>query len=121
MESNCQKYRPSNATEGDAFTAVYCDCCELRRRRDEDYRACPIYLAAVAHQVDDPGYPPEWVIGENGVPRCTAFVPAIGAEDCAPPSARLAMEMMEWLALRIETRPASPDLAEKFRAVEGQL
>ena len=61
-------YRPSNGTEGYAFIESNCANCE--RDKDQD---CPILAASLACDIDDPGYPKEWVYGDEGA-QCTAFV-----------------------------------------------
>lgn len=65
-------YRPSNGTEGDIFRARFCDRCT----RDFG-RTCTIYNAAFWGDIDEPGYPPEWVVDESNTTgesaRCTAF------------------------------------------------
>ena len=66
-----QPYRPSNGTEGAIFEARFCSHC-LHFRGDDDYDYCDIVVRAFALDIDDAGYPPEWVEDEGG-PRCTAF------------------------------------------------
>lgn len=91
-------YRPSNGTEGEMFTSMFCDFC-LRdagfddERTDEELGAyiflrklypngCPILAATLGHDVDEPGYPAEWVYDDLpdlmealATTRCTAFIP----------------------------------------------
>lgn len=71
-------YRPSNGMEGEMFDRSWCADCQ----RDAAFRAdpdnadgCPIYANAFAFGTNDPGYPKEWVIGDNGQPKCTAHEP----------------------------------------------
>lgn len=64
-----RKWRPSNGTEGEIFVESW--CCQCSRDADED---CPILAATFAHDVDDPAYPPEWQIGQDGQPKCTAWL-----------------------------------------------
>lgn len=64
-------YRPSNGSEGEMFFSRWCYRCTK-----DDYGAgkyCPIIGLSMALGVDDEGYPGEWIIGDDGQPRCTAF------------------------------------------------
>lgn len=61
------KYRPSNATEGDGFISHWCGSCQRTG-------VCPIVMATMELDVDDEDYPAEWVRGDNG-PCCTAHEP----------------------------------------------
>lgn len=36
--------------------------------------SCAILTNTMALSIDDLGYPPEWIYGPAGQPRCTAFV-----------------------------------------------
>ena len=65
-----QPYRPSNGTEGDFFMASWCEKCALS---DYDGDGCMIQLRALAHGIDEPEYPSEWVYSSDGAPCCTAF------------------------------------------------
>lgn len=65
-----EPWRPSNGTEGDIFMAQWCERCALA---DYDGDGCMIQLRALAHSIGDPEYPPEWQIGPDGQPCCTAF------------------------------------------------
>ena len=64
-------YRPSNGIEGAMFEARFCANC-IHFKGDDDYDYCHIVVTAYALDIDDAGYPPEWVEDEIG-PRCTAF------------------------------------------------
>ncbi len=64
---SAEKYRPSNGTEGEIFTGMWCDHCT---KRDG---GCLIEIRAFCLGLDHPDYPPEWQYGENGQPTCTAF------------------------------------------------
>jgi hypothetical protein len=67
-------YRPSNGSEGEWFTAAFCSRCDRDKRED---RPCTILGRTFAHDIDEPGYPKEWVHDAGkwpGNPRCTAFV-----------------------------------------------
>lgn len=77
--SNCnanpstRPYCPSNGSEGEFFMDQWCHRCERDRRKD---RPCRILSLTFTLDVNDPGYPPEWVCdveGWPGNPRCTAF------------------------------------------------
>ena len=79
----CPPYRPANGTEGAYFQADFCDRC----KHDQGYQrtldathGCPILLATLLFQVDDPEYPREW-IWENGIPKCTKFEPEEASDD----------------------------------------
>lgn len=56
-------YRPSNGTEGDFFEALWCRDCVHNE-------ACPIFLATLCHDVDEPEYPKEWQYDTDGQPVC---------------------------------------------------
>lgn len=60
-------YRPSNATEGDAFMAEWCTVCQ-----NGPAPRCAIVGLTMAHRTEDADYPREWVRAPGG-PRCTAF------------------------------------------------
>lgn len=62
-------YRPSNGAEGMDFEARFCARCHWWQG---DERGCPIQAGAFLHQVGEPGYPSQWVYGEDG-PTCTSF------------------------------------------------
>lgn len=63
-------YRPSNNTEADAFEAHFCDRCQ----HWSEVNPCPIYAAALLHDIAEPEYPAAWVRDADGQPTCTAFV-----------------------------------------------
>ena len=70
-------YRPSNGDEGMWFMDKFCDRC----RRDDAFQrgvgdSCPIAAASLAFDIEEPGYPSEWIEDEDG-PRCTAFEPLL--------------------------------------------
>jgi hypothetical protein len=67
-------YRPSNGTEGEVFHEAFCYQCRYYGDVIGKVPPCAIQDAALALQVDDPGYPAEWIEDEEG-PRCTAFEP----------------------------------------------
>ncbi len=66
-----EKYRPSNATEGDSFIGRFCEHCALY---DTGETFCPILGATLSLDTEDPGYPEEWVMDASG-PHCTEFQP----------------------------------------------
>lgn len=69
-------YRPSNGTEGTSFVeGGWCNRCKADRAyRENELTAlgCDILARSLAFNVDDPGYPKEWV-WKGGEPVCTAF------------------------------------------------
>ena len=75
-----EPYRPANGSEGSDFMDKFCHRC----KRDEKFRetqaaedGCPIALGALVYQVEEDGYPEEWVVDQGDVygktARCTAF------------------------------------------------
>ena len=70
-------YRPSNGSEGDSFQAAFCERCvhdkAARAGRYED--GCLILARALFLRREDPNYPKEWVVDDDGRsnPRCLAF------------------------------------------------
>lgn len=80
MSNAGKPYRPANGTEGEYFMERFCYRCkrdaEFQRTQDgED--GCPIILASMTYDVNDPEYPKEWVTTEDyplgGAGECTAF------------------------------------------------
>lgn len=70
-----EPYRPSNSTEGDAFSTAWCERCQ---RGDEARAAggdCGIFLRTCAFSIGDDDYPTEWQHDANGMPSCLAFIP----------------------------------------------
>lgn len=66
-------YRPSNGTEGEIFMAQFCQHCERDRYAS---RPCSIIGRTMALNVNEMGYPTEWIKDVDqwpGNPRCTAF------------------------------------------------
>ncbi len=71
-------YRPSNGTEGHCFFDVWCcHCARDKAMREganfddcDDNEKCDIIAASFCGPV------PEWIYGEDGVPKCTAYVEA---------------------------------------------
>lgn len=75
MADPIRLYRPSNGTEGVAFMARFCECCERdAAMREYGEEGCPIVAMALCVDVDDPDYPREWRHSATG-PICAAFVP----------------------------------------------
>jgi hypothetical protein len=73
-----KKYRPSCGSEGADFMAIFCDRCvrdEAFQRDPANNDGCFIAARTMAHDVNDPEYPSEWIYGEDGRPTCTAFDP----------------------------------------------
>lgn len=76
-------YRPSNGTEGEGFMERFCERCERDRRwRLEERDPCPILSDTMLYGVEDPAYPKEWVVDDDGHtnPRCTAFEEELSEE-----------------------------------------
>jgi hypothetical protein len=126
-----EPYRPSNGSEGDEFASVFCEFCarELANRPAEDARGlsffrakhpggCPILTATYGHDVDESGYPAEWVRDTGGgveafaTSRCTGFVPDGVA------FSRRAEEIMRRTPV---ARDCSAGLAEAERLVENLM
>ena len=72
-----QPYRPSNGSEGEWFENRFCGQCEKDRAwREREECGCDILGNALAFDIGEEGYPPEWVADDDGSnPRCTAFEP----------------------------------------------
>ena len=71
-------YRPANGTDGMLFMAHFCEGC----KRDQVFQetgegGCPIAAASLMYDVDEEGYPKEWIknVGDvdGATARCTAF------------------------------------------------
>lgn len=67
-----ERYRPSNGTEGIGFYENWCERCRHDRPDDED-GGCRILCRTLMFNVDEPGYPDEWIYDDTGNPTCTAF------------------------------------------------
>lgn len=59
-------YRPSNGFEGELFQEQQCLGCSHESN-------CDIVDRTMIFNRTDPEYPREWVIGDDGQPKCTAF------------------------------------------------
>lgn len=70
------KYRPSNATEGDSFIARFCAHCQRSpgNRNLGGPHGCEIIEDSMLWDVEDHRYPSELTSDERG-PVCTAFLP----------------------------------------------
>lgn len=84
MSDTPELYRPSNGTEGEDFFDSWCRRCARDRAMREgldvddcdDNERCDLIARSFAHDIDEPEYPQEWIVDENGNGRCTAFIPA---------------------------------------------
>ena len=65
MKKESNSYRPSNETEGMFFTDQFCERCKKGK--------CEILALTMSLDVNDVGYPSEWIHDDNGKPTCTAF------------------------------------------------
>lgn len=73
-----EKYRPTSGEEGAHFQDRFCDRC----KRDAAFQAdpdnadgCEILARTMLFDVDEPEYPVEWIRGDDGRAKCTAFEP----------------------------------------------
>jgi hypothetical protein len=62
-------YRPSNGSEGDYFQENHCSTCH----HNDDDNGCPIFNGSLMRDIGEPGYPSQWVHGEDGWGKCLAF------------------------------------------------
>ena len=77
-----KKYRPSNGTEGDIFIGHWCASCARDKHASEgkpieeceDNELCPILGKTMAHDVDDPEFPGDWIYDGDGKPCCTSWL-----------------------------------------------
>jgi hypothetical protein len=84
VSSPIRKFRPSNATQGDAFFSNWCRHCQCDKAMREgvaiddcdDNERCDIIPLTLWYHADDPEYPGEWRYDANGNPICSAFVEA---------------------------------------------
>lgn len=82
LEDAGKPYRPSNGTEGAIFIDNWCAQCErdhgmmagLPLEDCDDNSICGIIADTYCYAVDDPAYPKEWQYGNDGQPRCTAYL-----------------------------------------------
>lgn len=75
-----RRYRPANGTEGIEFAARFCARCAFDAEDLDEQDGCPIAADAVVYEVNEPGFPKEWVQDEPCGPRCTAFLERIPGE-----------------------------------------
>ena len=76
-----ERYQPCNGTEGEYFHSMWCEECERDKvmsgqATQEQADADPsLYCQILNDSFRDEGVA-EWVIGKDGQPCCTAFIPA---------------------------------------------
>lgn len=68
-----KKYRPSNGSEGMAFTDHFCDHCINQHPDPDNPKQCMILCRTMCYNVTDKEYPEEWTYDANGSPTCTAW------------------------------------------------
>jgi hypothetical protein len=74
-------YRPSNGTEGISFFESWCARCKHDKAWNGEKPwdecgaddLCKLIGDSMAYDLDDPKYPREWVIAQNGHPMCLKF------------------------------------------------
>jgi len=67
-------YRPANGTDGLIFMENWCERGCLKFTSIGQYtKSCDILERSFCYDIDDPGYPSEWIYGENGKPCCTEY------------------------------------------------
>ena len=77
-----ERYQPCNGTEGEYFHSMWCEECARDKvmngeATQEQADADPgLYCAILTNSMALREGVPEWVIGEDGQPRCTEFIPA---------------------------------------------
>lgn len=64
-------WRPSNATQGDAFMRDWCGTCA---HDFKDSESCDINMRTMAFDMNEPEYPSEWCYNPQGEPVCTAYI-----------------------------------------------
>ena len=75
-----QRYSPSNGTEGEYFHAMWCEECARdkvmngKATQEQADRDPDLYCRILNDSFSAEGVA-EWVIGEDGQPMCTAYVP----------------------------------------------
>lgn len=72
-EAAGKPYRPSNGTEGDMFTSKWCEQCSKHDFDNDDGPVCGILFGMLNNYHDDPAYPKQICLDENGTPQCTEF------------------------------------------------
>lgn len=70
-----EPYRPSNGTQGADFQDQWCCHCQRDAafQADPNAEGCEIVAATFCYDITDPKYPKEWVYGNDGQPKCTAY------------------------------------------------
>lgn len=68
-----RKYRPSNGTEGMSFIDDFCCNCIHEHPNPDSKPKCDLLSASFCYDINEPGYPKEWIYDENDKPTCTAF------------------------------------------------
>ena len=69
-------YRPPNGTSGEFFCAQFCYRCQLFQKSGVSEDGCKIFFHTLIYDVDEDGYPEEWIQDDDGKnERCTAFEP----------------------------------------------
>ena len=74
-----QSYRPANGSEGADFMALWCDRCRADAGFGEG-DGCRILAATMAYPIGHPGYPEEWIYGDDGRGKCTMFTSICGVD-----------------------------------------
>jgi|ERR1700748_274899 len=75
-ERQFQKYRPSNWSEGDWFINKWCRNCihgKYEHTHKSEDPPCKILSYSIVYELNDKEYPSEWVFGDDGKPKCTAW------------------------------------------------
>ncbi len=69
-------YRPKTATRSRMFRERFCGRCELQEEDTEEFGrySCPVLRSAMFYDIDEVGYPGEWVYDNAGEPTCMDFV-----------------------------------------------
>ncbi len=98
-----QSYCPSSGAEGAIFETAWCAHNSDGTLSDQP-ESCPILTNTMAFSIDDPDYPPEWIYGPDGQPRCTAFV------DCHDARTERCRETADLFSPSVPT-PASTEVA----------
>ena len=67
-------YRPSNGTEGECFIDTYCMNCINCDPNPDGKKQCEILCASLWFNINEEGYPKEWIYNEQNKPTCTSWV-----------------------------------------------
>lgn len=89
-------YRPSNGSEGMYFTSEFCDRCMFDDGVSQygEEKACTLLLNSLMYGVNDPEYPREWIVDEDGHGICTKFI-LDGSKEAADDQVRRHQERLE--------------------------